>query len=85
MEAFLPEERAKELKDLELGVDYLPLQRSLGLNRQLQSDSFTFLVSREEKPVTHRDILSSVNSLFNPLGFVAPTTIQGKQLSEICA
>lgn len=32
MEAFPPEERAKDLKDLELGVDLLPLQRSLGLN-----------------------------------------------------
>ena len=35
MEAFPSEERAKELKDLELGVDPLPLQRSLGLNWHL--------------------------------------------------
>lgn len=64
MEAFPSEERAKELKDLKLGVDLLPLQRSLGLNWQLQTDSFAFLVSREEKPFTRRGILSMVNSIF---------------------
>lgn len=37
MEAFPSEERAKELKDLELGVDPLPLQRSLGLNWNLEN------------------------------------------------
>lgn len=57
MEAFPPEEHSKELKDLELGVDPLPLQRSLGLNWHLQTDSFTFLVSTEEKPLTRRGIL----------------------------
>lgn len=85
MEAFLPEERAKELKDLELGVDPLPLQRSLGLNWHLQTDSFTFLVSREDKPFTRRGILSTVNSVFDPLGFVAPITVQGKAIvRDLC-
>lgn len=31
MEAFPVDDRAKDLKDLDLGVDPLPLQRSLGL------------------------------------------------------
>lgn len=85
MEAFPPEERFKELKDLELGVDPLPLQRSLGLNWHLQTDSFSFLVSTEEKPFTRRGILSTVNSIFDPLGFVAPITVQGKAIvRELC-
>lgn len=85
MEASPPEERAKELPDLELGVDSLPLQRSLGLNWHLETDNFTFLVSREEKPFTQRGILSIVNSIFDPLRFVAPITVQGKALvRELC-
>ena len=80
MEAFPPEERAKDLKDLDLGVDSLPLQRSLGLSWDLENDSFTFRVSQEEKPFTRRGILSTVNSLYDPLGFVAPITMQGKAL-----
>lgn len=45
MDAFPSEERAKNLVDLELTVDSLPLQRSLGLTWNLQSDAFTFRVS----------------------------------------
>ncbi|KAJ8369536.1 hypothetical protein SKAU_G00095640 [Synaphobranchus kaupii] len=33
-----------------------------------------------EKPYTRRGVLAIVNSLFDPLGFVAPITIQGKLL-----
>lgn len=85
IEAFPPEERAKELKELELGMDSLPLQRSLGLNWHLQTDSFNFFVSREEKPFPRRGILSTVNSIFDPLGFVAPITVQGNALvRELC-
>lgn len=80
MEAFPSEDRAKDLKDLDLGTDSLPLQRSLGLSWDLKTDSFTFRVSREEKPFTRRGVLSTVNSLYDPLGFVAPITMQGKAL-----
>ncbi|XP_076832060.1 uncharacterized protein LOC143477359 [Brachyhypopomus gauderio] len=80
MDAFPPEERAKNLVDLELTVDPLPLQRSLGLTWNLQSDTFTFRVSREQKPFTRRGILSTVNGLYDPLGYVSPVTIQGKAL-----
>lgn len=80
MEAFPAEDRAKDLKDLDLAVDPLPLQRSLGLSWNLKTDSFTYLVSCEEKPFTRRGVLSTVNSLYDPLGFVAPITMQGKAL-----
>ncbi|XP_044136507.1 uncharacterized protein LOC122928083 [Bufo gargarizans] len=78
MEAFPMEDRAKDLKDLDLGTESPPLQRSLGLSWDLKTDSFTFRVSREEKPFTKRGVLSTVNSLYDPLGFVAPIIMQGK-------
>lgn len=71
---------SKDLKDLDLGREPLPIQRSLGLCWNLESDSFIFKVSREEQPYTKRGVLSSVNSLYYPFGFVAPTTIQRKAL-----
>lgn len=80
MEAFPSEDLAKDLKDLDLGTDSLPLQRSLGLSWGLKTDSFTFRVSREEKPFTRRGVLSTVNSLYDPLGFVAPITMHSKAL-----
>lgn len=78
MAAFPPQDHASDLKDLDLGQDVLPMQRSLGLNWDLKADAFTFQVADEEKPFTRRGVLSAVNSLYDPLGFVAPVTIQGK-------
>lgn len=46
----------------------------------LETDCFTFHVSTEVKPFTCRGILSTVNSLYDPLGLVAPVTMQGKAL-----
>lgn len=37
MDTFPPEERAKDLKDMDMGVDPLPLQRSLGVSWNLQT------------------------------------------------
>ncbi|XP_073410565.1 uncharacterized protein [Dendrobates tinctorius] len=56
------------------------MQRSLGLLWNLQSDTFTIQLSQEEKHFTHRGVLSTINSLYDPLGFAAPVTIQGKAL-----
>jgi limonene-1,2-epoxide hydrolase len=81
MEAF-PMDRAKYIKDLDLGVDPLPFQRSLRLSWNLETDSFSFQVSHNEKPFMRRGILSIVNSLYDPLGFVAPITMQGKALNQ---
>lgn len=61
MEAIPMKERASDLKDLDLGADPLPLQRSLGLSWELQTDSFTFRVSRDTKPFTRRGMLSTVH------------------------
>lgn len=76
--AFPPEDRAKGLKDLVLGIDSLPIQRSLGMRWDLNTDTFSFDASEDSKPFTRRGVLSSVNSLFDPIGFLSPVTIQGK-------
>ncbi|XP_058881751.1 uncharacterized protein LOC131737334 [Acipenser ruthenus] len=80
MEAFPSDDHAKDLKDLDLDVDSPPVQRSLGLSWNLKRDAFTFCVTTSEKPFTRRGVLATINSLFDPLGFVAPITIQGKLL-----
>ncbi|XP_076862530.1 uncharacterized protein LOC143514793 [Brachyhypopomus gauderio] len=80
MEAFPPSDRASDLKELNLDVDQLPMQRSLGLVWNLQTDCFHFSVSEEVRPYTRRGVLSMINSLYDPLGFAAPITIQGKAI-----
>ena len=78
LKAFPEAELSKSLKGLNFQNDDLPLQHSLGLSWDLRSDCFTFQSPTDVKPFTRRGVLSVVNSLFDPLGFVAPVTIQGK-------
>ncbi|XP_077119086.1 uncharacterized protein LOC143775127 [Ranitomeya variabilis] len=80
MAAFPSQDYSTDLKDLDLSTDSLPMQRSLGLLWDLKKDAFTFQISEEEKPFTRRGVLSVVNSLYDPLGFVTPVTIQGKMM-----
>lgn len=80
VEAFPVAERAKDLKDLDLELDDIPLQRSLGVLWNLENDCFTFQVATKPKPYTRRGVLATVNSLYDPLGFVSPITMQGKAL-----
>jgi hypothetical protein len=80
LSAFATEDLSKDFKDLELGKECLPTQRSLGVCWNLHSDEFTFRVTIEDKPFTRRGVLSSINSLFDPLGLTAPVTIAEKSL-----
>eukprot|EP00079_Xenopus_tropicalis_P026855 XP_012820877.1 PREDICTED: uncharacterized protein LOC101730439 [Xenopus tropicalis] len=80
MAAFSSEDHATDLKDLNFNDDDLPMQRSLGICWDLKSDSLTFQVSSEKRPYTRRGVLSTINSLYDPLGIAAPVTIQGKAL-----
>ncbi|RXN14933.1 hypothetical protein ROHU_008863 [Labeo rohita] len=80
MEAFPSTDYAGDLKVLDLEADTLPMKRSLGLNWDLHTDCFLFSVCDEVKPYTRRGVLSTINSLYDPLGFVAPVTIQGKAI-----
>ncbi|XP_069830268.1 uncharacterized protein [Dendropsophus ebraccatus] len=80
MKAFQPDDHATGFKDLSLGMDMPPEQRSLGLRWDLSKDTFGFQVNFADKPFTKRGVLSVVNSLYDPMGFVAPITVQGKSL-----
>ncbi|XP_033761542.1 uncharacterized protein LOC117343309 [Pecten maximus] len=80
--AFPVEDLGKEVKSLRLEQDPLPTHRSLGLEWDMASDEFKFdiEVKTSNTPLTRRSMLSELNSIYDPLGFVAPVTIQGKIL-----
>lgn len=78
MQAFPKEELANDIKDLDLGQAEFPTQRSLGLGWNLNNESFTFQICDVMKPYTRRGVLSTLNSLFDPLGFISPIVVQGR-------
>ncbi|XP_059843090.1 uncharacterized protein DDB_G0292642-like [Hypanus sabinus] len=80
MEAFPHDDSALPIKDLDLDGETIPTQGSLGLLWEITTDTFTFSVPTVIKPFTRRGVLSTVNSVFDPLGLLAPVTIQGRAL-----
>ena len=74
-------ERAASVVDLSFDSS----ERVLGMKWSVKSDLFEFEALHAEKPVTRRGILSTVSSVFDPLGFVSPFTLLGKRiLQDIC-
>jgi len=79
--ATLPEsERANPALNLDL--DQLPVGRALGLHWDADSDTFLFKVVLTNKPPTKRGILSTVSSLFDPLGFMGHLILSVKVLLQ---
>ena len=79
------EERAHGVKELDLDVDPLPLERALGVMWCVENDSFKFRIELRDRPSTRRGILSTVSSIYDPSGYVAPVTLKGKQiLQQMC-
>ena len=79
------EHRAEQVKNLTLGQDKLPIERALGVIWCIESDTFNFRIELKDKPCTRRGILSTISSIYDPLGFIAPVVLVGKKiLQDIC-
>ena len=85
IQAVAPEDRAKGLQELDLACDPLPIERTLGIMWCAESDTFQFRIIIQDRPLTRRGILSTLCSVYDPLGFVAPLILMGKQiLQDLC-
>nr|XP_039251003.1 uncharacterized protein LOC120328550 [Styela clava] len=85
LESIPEDERAKDIKTLDVTVDPLPIERTLGIVWCIESDDFQFKIEIKDLPFTRRNILSSVSSIFDPVGFLAPVVLRGKMiLQELC-
>lgn len=82
----IPEiEKAKEVKNLDLDIDGLPIERTLGVQWCAGEDTFKFQVSVKAQPCTRRGIISMVSSVYDPFGCIAPFTLPAKHiLQELC-
>ncbi|XP_065140047.1 uncharacterized protein [Paramisgurnus dabryanus] len=72
--------------DFDLALGEQPkVERVLGIQWCITSDKFHFRVQVKEKPFTRRGVLSTVASIFDPLGFIAPFILVGKRiLKRMC-
>ena len=58
----------------------LPTKAALGVCWYVERDVFTFRRKLKEKPGTRRGMLSTLSSIFDPLGLVSPFILKGKKI-----
>lgn len=75
-------ERAAGVKEVFFDDDRLPVERALGILWDLEKDELGIRVQVPEKPETKRGLLSTISSLYDPLGIVAPAVIPAKLLFQ---
>ena len=64
MESILESERAMSMKNLDFG--HAPIERALGVQWCISSDTFGFSIAIKDHPATRRGILSVVSSVYDP-------------------
>lgn len=73
-----------ELPCIKDGTSY-PLEKALGVHWCVEADAFKFRITLKDKPLTRRGVLSTVGSIYDPLGLVAPVLLPGRQIfQELC-
>ncbi|XP_041453667.1 uncharacterized protein LOC121406862 [Lytechinus variegatus] len=79
----IPEEdRAKQVKGLDLNCDTLPIERALGVEWNTELDCFSYKITPKDKPLTRRGLLSEVASVYDPYGFAGPFILYAKGLLQ---
>jgi len=58
------------------------VERALGVSWIIENDSLSFKIELKDKLCTRRGILSSISSIYDPLGLAAPFLLKGKMLLQ---
>lgn len=82
IETIPKEECAEGATDLDMALGEHHMERALGVQWCISSDKFQFRVAVKENPFTRRGVLSTVASVFDPLGFLAPFILTGKMILQ---
>ncbi|XP_059097362.1 uncharacterized protein LOC131891740 [Tigriopus californicus] len=72
-------------RDLDFVNDDLPMERALGVVWNLQDYMLGFRIQIQDKPLNRRGILSTIHSIYDPLGIVGPAVLPAKHIfQELC-
>lgn len=81
----IPEEEHAAIKIQDTSLSLPHIERALGVEWCITSDTFKFTIQVKANPLTKRGVLSTVASIYDPLGLIAPFVFLGKQISRKCA
>ena len=82
MESIPSASRASTVKNLDLAEQRLPTERALGVRWNVETDQFELSVKKMDEPLTRRGLTSTVCSIYDPLGLVAPLVLPAKLLCQ---
>ena len=83
IESLPPSKLAKSMESLDVIQPKWPIERALGVTWCIESDSFHFRIQLSDTPLTRRGILSSISSIYDPLGLVAPFLLKGRKILQM--
>ncbi|XP_071832390.1 uncharacterized protein [Apostichopus japonicus] len=85
LESIPEDDRAKELKGLDLENDELPKERALGVQWCVERDQLEFNITKVNEKATRRNILSVMSAVYDPIGYASPFLLQAKKiLQSLC-
>ena len=73
-----PTERNVAMRNVDISKESLPMDCALGVSWDLDSDTLKVRVSTPSKPCSRRGILSTMSSVYDPSGVLAPFTVRAK-------
>ena len=76
--AFPTSNISPKLTEINLSVNDIPIERALGILWNPETDTFHIKYTLKSVLATKRGILSLINSIFDPLGFITPALIEPK-------
>ena len=86
LESIPAEDRAKDVKSMDFANEPFPVERALGVHWCVENDKLGFRIMIKDEPLTRRGILSTVSSIYDPLGLASPFLLSGRRLLQrLCA
>lgn len=77
--------RAKGVRQVDLEREFVPIERVLGVEWCIKSDTFKFKIVWKDRPLNRRGILSTVSSIYDALGMLSPLVLTAKRiLRDLC-
>ncbi len=77
-------ELRRGIKELDLAFDDLPYERALGVYWNIEKDTFGHHLNLIERDCSKRGVLSTIFSVYDPLGFVCPAILPAKKIFQVC-
>lgn len=60
----------------------MPTEKTLGLHWDAEKDVFVIKTGKPSTNLTQRLLLSALNSIYDPLGFIQPVFLKGKRIMQ---